>query len=119
MTDAGGTVNEVIRLVFVEVKPLAGRVLPVEPGTTIGRDGCDVILADPEVSRRHAVVREADSAPAIEDLASSNGTFVNGKRIAELTALQPGDEIRFGNTLWRLQAAGRATQATPVEKLSP
>jgi pSer/pThr/pTyr-binding forkhead associated (FHA) protein len=104
------------RLVFLEIRPLAGRIMPIEPGSTIGRDGCDINLADPEVSRRHAVVGEARSAPAIEDLGSKNGTFVNGERIEGLRRLEPGDEIRFGNTLWRVAASDAPTTASPVDR---
>jgi pSer/pThr/pTyr-binding forkhead associated (FHA) protein len=98
------------KLLFVEQKPLTGRVVPIAPGTTIGRDGCDVILPDPEVSRRHATVRELDSMPAIEDAHSRNGTFVNGERVAGIHALHAGDEIRFGNTVWRVEVKGAPTR---------
>jgi pSer/pThr/pTyr-binding forkhead associated (FHA) protein len=98
-------------LVFVEEKPVTGRVLPIEEGITIGREG-DVMLPDPEVSRRHAVVGELDSAPTIEDLGSKNGTFLNGKLISAPTKLEAGDTIRFGNTVWRVESSGSATRVS-------
>jgi pSer/pThr/pTyr-binding forkhead associated (FHA) protein len=97
-------------LVFVEQRPMAGRVLQIEPDLTIGREGCDIVLPDPEVSRRHAIVRIlADNTPAIDDLGSTNGTYVNDRPIHEPTRLAPGDVVRFGNTLWHVASPGAET----------
>ena len=72
----------VSRLIFVEQRPMAGRVLPIEAGLTIGREGTDIVLPDPEVSRKHAVMRVLESGgAAVEDLGSTNGTYVNDERI--------------------------------------
>jgi hypothetical protein len=62
----------------------------------IGRArGCDLVLADDSVSRRHAmVVREGDRI-ILTDLGSTNGTFVNGRRITQVE-VQPGDRLRLG-----------------------
>jgi pSer/pThr/pTyr-binding forkhead associated (FHA) protein len=99
---------------FVEQRPMVGRVVPIEPDTTIGRDQCDVLLPDPEVSRRHAALTELDGEPAIEDLDSMNGTWVNGARIREPTVLHEGDAVQLGNTLWRVHAPGPETTAATV-----
>jgi pSer/pThr/pTyr-binding forkhead associated (FHA) protein len=100
----------VTNLIFVEQRPLAGRVLPIEAGLTIGREGCDVVLPDPEVSRLHAVMRVLDSGDvAIEDLGSTNGTWVNDERADGPTPVAPGDIVRFGNTLWHAAAPGAKT----------
>ncbi len=68
--------------------------------STIGRAATnDVPITDPEISRRHAqVVRQADGY-AVEDLGSTNGTFVNGRRISALTPLQHGDVIDCGEAI--------------------
>jgi len=100
--------------VFVEEKPMAGKEHPLQPGATIGREGCDINLADPEVSRRHAAIRVDASGPGIEDLGSTNGTFVNDQRIEGLRPLREGDAVRFGNTVWRLRAAAGATRIGDV-----
>src|SRR4051794_34323639 len=71
---------------------------------TIGREGCDVNLIDQEVSRRHAAIRSANGSFAIEDLGSTNGTFVNGDRITGVRVLAHGDTVRLGNTVWTVQA---------------
>jgi hypothetical protein len=91
--------------VFVEERPVGGRQVEAVAGIVIGREGCDVVLADPEVSRRHATVRAfGDGGVAIEDLGSTNGTFVNERRVDGVVALRDGDSVRFGNTVWRLRA---------------
>jgi pSer/pThr/pTyr-binding forkhead associated (FHA) protein len=94
----------VSELVFIEQTPMEGCNRPATPGTTIGRAGCDVDLNDPDVSRRHAVVRGVDGGLAVEDLGSTNGTFVNDSRISGIVEISPGDRVRFGNTVWRLAA---------------
>jgi S1-C subfamily serine protease len=71
---------------------------------------------DPEISRNHArIVRRAGDQLAIEDLGSTNGTFVNGKRIDKAEVLRPGDTVKVGTTtLQVLDAAGQAPQATAL-----
>jgi ABC-type multidrug transport system ATPase subunit len=70
------------------------------PEIVVGREsGVDILLSTPAVSRRHArLIRQGDSY-AIEDLGSSNGTFVNGQKIDITTALKSGDKIRFGQAV--------------------
>jgi len=69
-------------------------------GVTIGRaTDCDVVLDDPGVSRRHAALRPAAGGWVIEDLGSTNGVLVNGRRVGEPRALAPGDRIELGAIL--------------------
>ena len=75
----------------------------VAPGTTIGRAGSDIELNDPDVSRRHAAIRQVDTGVAVEDLDSTNGTFVNDERAHGIVEISSGDRVRFGNTVWRLE----------------
>ncbi|HEX6584552.1 MAG TPA: FHA domain-containing protein [Thermoleophilaceae bacterium] len=96
--------------VFVEQEPNQGTEVPVEPGATIGREGCDITLSDPDVSRRHAAIQIVRDEVSIEDLGSTNGTFVNGQRIEERRRLSDGDEIQIGSTVWRLRAPASATR---------
>jgi pSer/pThr/pTyr-binding forkhead associated (FHA) protein len=65
----------------------------------IGREGVDVVIVDPEISRRHTAIRLIEGAVVIEDLHSLNGTWVNGRRIDSLTLLAPGDLITIGKTV--------------------
>ena len=93
---------------FVERKPMEGREHTLIADVVIGREGCDVVLADPEVSRRHAALRHTGGGPAVEDLGSTNGTFVNGERISGTRVLSDGDVVSFGNTEWVLRSAAGA-----------
>ena len=69
------------------------------PKATIGRSkDTDCVLRDPNVSRRHAELRQADSGDwEIVDLGSTNGVKVNGRRVSS-SRLRPGDEVTVGTT---------------------
>lgn len=76
-----------------------------EEPVVIGRlPQCDIALADPNVSRRHAELRPAEGGWVVVDLGSTNGTRVNGSAVTE-RALQDGDEVMVGNTRLRFQAS--------------
>src|SRR5262245_63705293 len=73
--------------------------------TTIGRSAeCDVVLTVRRVSGHHAQVLRLGGMYFIEDLGSSNGTFVNGQRIERRTPLQPGDRLDFFGTVLMFEA---------------
>jgi pSer/pThr/pTyr-binding forkhead associated (FHA) protein len=78
--------------------PLAGQTFDVENEVVIGREDTDLTIDDVELSRRHAVVRRHASRLQVEDLGSTNGTFVDGTRIEEPTILGGGAEIQLGTT---------------------
>lgn len=65
--------------------------------------GCEVVLADPNVSRRHAEVRETGVEWVLTDLGSTNGTKLNGMTVSGSQPLRPGDEIRVGATAVRFE----------------
>jgi len=74
--------------------------------TTIGRDPAnDIVLEDTTVSRRHAQIERQDGDVVLTDLGSSNGTFVNGRRVQQ-APLRPGDEVVIGGCTFRLQVIG-------------
>jgi pSer/pThr/pTyr-binding forkhead associated (FHA) protein len=77
----------------------ARRALTLTTPFDIGRDARDgLALRDPEVSRRHARVSAHDGVAYLEDLRSSNGTFLNERRVRQSIELQPGDVIDVGTT---------------------
>jgi len=79
--------------------PAAGQTVNVEQEVVIGREDTDLDIDDVELSRRHAVVRRFANRLQVEDLGSTNGTFVDGNRIAEPTLLGGGAEIKLGTTV--------------------
>ncbi|MGH9224781.1 MAG: FhaA domain-containing protein [Acidimicrobiales bacterium] len=83
-----------------------GRRIPVgEDPVSIGRlPECDVVLSDPNVSRRHAEVRRRGNDFVVVDLGSTNGTKVNGAGVRE-RRLNDGDEIALGGTRIRFEAS--------------
>jgi hypothetical protein len=83
--------------------PLAGNQI------VIGREeGVDVILQDAESSRRHSRITWQGSQFIIEDMGSTNGTFVNGVQITSPQLLNSGDSIGIGQTALVFQVTGGA-----------
>jgi hypothetical protein len=80
------------------------RVYSVDGTTRVGRgDESEIVLVDPSVSRAHAIVEIEGAQPVVRDLGSTNGTFVNGRRVS-VEALRDGDELQFGNTRMRFES---------------
>ena len=86
--------------------------------TSIGRhDDCLIRIKSAQVSRRHCEVFEVSDKLTIRDLGSSNGTFVNGKKVSGQLALKPGDELTVGAVTLRVAKLGQPLQpASPVSK---
>lgn len=78
---------------------LAGNML-------IGRDGrAGIVLPDASVSARHASIERVDRAWRVSDLGSTNGTFVDGRRVGENgAAIRPGVKLGFGNIVLQLES---------------
>jgi len=94
--------------VVVKAGPEAGRRVELDLEVAIGRQDGDLVVEDPEVSRRHAVLRRSGASVVVEDLDSTNGTFVNGERIRSPVTLGPGDQVRVGRTTLEIEPDQRA-----------
>lgn len=81
--------------------PAPGKVYPLEKSEiSIGREaGSDVIINDVEVSRKHARLTSQFGDYSLEDLGSTNGTFVNSQRITGQYILKPGDTVQLGENV--------------------
>jgi EmrB/QacA subfamily drug resistance transporter len=100
--------------------PGAGTAVKLIGGSaTIGRaPESDLQVLDSEVSRLHAKVTVRDGVAAIDDLRSSNGTYLDGERILEHTRLAPGDKIQIGEATIELTSsvfAGEAARILPPQ----
>ncbi len=95
------------------------------PGTTyvlnhdqivIGRsDSNGIVLIDPEISRQHAqLIRQEDGGYAVQDLGSTNGSFVNSQRVEGLVKLEQGDVVSFGETVTLIYWDEWTTDSNPV-----
>lgn len=87
------------------VLPTGNRFTLSEHPISIGRrPECNIVLADPNVSRNHAEIRPHGESFLLIDLGSTNGTKVNGVRVDQ-HILQDGDELTFGNTQMSFEAS--------------
>jgi hypothetical protein len=92
------------RLVVEEGPGLpAGGEIVLEGPVTVGRDpGCDVVLAETVVSGRHARLVPRGRGYAVEDLGSTNGTFVDDQPVTA-APLRRGSRLRIGDTVFRYE----------------
>ena len=81
--------------------PTPGAIFPLEGDQLIiGRDAANsVAISDAEVSRKHARLNFQGGKYVIEDLGSTNGTFVNGQRLSVATVLKSGDVVSLGEQI--------------------
>ncbi len=81
--------------------PTPGKAFPVSGKSfTIGREpGNGIVINDPEISRKHSRMWLQGSTYSIEDLGSTNGTFVNGVRLSAPHSLRPGEVVALGEQI--------------------
>lgn len=97
-----------------------GKVFPVAGPVVIGRaPECDISVHAEEISRRHALVKPTQDGLSVEDLGSSNGTYINAKRVQQ-GFLNAGDELRLDAVRFIVVAPGmemaqQATRQLPSE----
>ena len=88
-----------VRVTLEVVERGGARLYEGRPPFDVGRGReLDVVLHDPEVSRRHARFQSQNGIVYVEDLHSSNGTFLNGRRVGETIEVREGDAVDAGTT---------------------
>ena len=100
-----GRRGEVGRLVVVKPKERKGAAFPIGAEITIGRaPNCTIMIPDDSfVSQLHArIFRNGDGA-WVEDLGSTNGSYLNGARVAGAQQIEKGDRLQIGSTLMEAQ----------------
>jgi pSer/pThr/pTyr-binding forkhead associated (FHA) protein len=97
----------VARLTLLEASPAdgpPGRAVALNGTATIGRrPPADILLRDDAVSGRHARFVWRNGTWMIEDLGSTNGTYINGRRLNGPAGLQAGDVVVTGGATWRFE----------------
>ena len=82
---------------------LKGRTFPLAEEITLGRAaGCQVTLDDTYASQLHARVFQRDGTTYVEDLGSTNGTYLNRRKVTGPMVFQRGDKLQIGNTVLEL-----------------
>jgi len=95
------------RLVVVAspgAEPATGHVFALDAITTLGRDvNNSIVVEDPFASAEHAVLTYRGSAWYVEDLGSTNGSYVNGHPVDGVATIGFGDELQVGQVRFRLE----------------
>lgn len=92
------------QLVVLEPVELFGSVFPLDTEASIGRAaGCQITLDDTYSSQIHARVFSRDGAWQVEDLGSTNGTWLNRQKVSGPMVIKPGDRLQIGNTVLEMQ----------------
>jgi pSer/pThr/pTyr-binding forkhead associated (FHA) protein len=101
--------------------PGAGRQIQITGPIVLGRDAsADVVLDDGQISRRHARITPSNGGAVVEDLESTNGTFVNDDEVQAPVELRPGDQLLVGVTLLQLRSPEQVrVQASAVRAVPP
>ncbi|WP_434741470.1 FHA domain-containing protein [Micromonospora sp. SH-82] len=112
---------ELLPLLTVAAGPMRGASFRIRADPlVIGRaPSSDVVVDDPHLSRRHAAVRRTGAETSLVDLGSTNGTWLNDRRIADVEQLADGDVIRLGRTELRYFDPGLARTDPVGLRLDP
>ncbi len=98
-----GSAKGVLRLRVVEPAAQRGRAYELADELTVGRAaGCQITLEDTYASQLHARVFRKDGQLFVEDLGSTNGTYLNRKKVTAPVALRKGDRLQVGKTVMEL-----------------
>ena len=100
---ARGRKRVATQLLIMEPAQMRGHAYQMAAQLTVGRSAsCQITIDDTFVSQVHARISQRDNEVVIEDLGSTNGTFVNGNRLSAPVTLRIGDRVQFGNTVLEL-----------------
>ncbi len=88
------------KLTVLEPSSLAGQVFPLGDELTVGRAaGCQITLDDTYASQVHARIFTRDGQLFVEDLGSTNGTYLNRRKVSAPMVVSRGDQVQIGSTI--------------------
>lgn len=92
------------KVAVVENEKLRGKTFDLSDELVIGRaERCHIVLDDSYASQMHARIFSRGDAHVVEDLGSTNGTYLNRRRITEPTELSRGDRVKIGKTVLEMR----------------
>lgn len=95
--------------------PDQGKRFELAGSLVLGRDrSAGIVIDDPDVSRRHALLTPGGKKLELEDLESKNGTWVAGERISDRRRLGQGEKFRVGKTVFEVAVATAPTRVATV-----
>jgi len=107
--EPGTSLGRLVVVASPSGEPDPGRSFDLDAITTLGRDVNNaIVIEDPFASSEHAVLTYRGRGWYVEDLGSTNGTYVNGRIVAAVAPLGFGDEIAIGQVRLRLERARAA-----------
>lgn len=110
-------ISDELPTLIAQEGPLQGQRWMLKAATVVGREmNCDIVISDRQVSRFHARFSPTPEGTLLEDLASKNGTHLNGKQVVEPVILQDGDSIQIALIQSFLYVSSDAT--LPLEIVS-
>ena len=96
--------KEGTRVVIVKSESQQGRELEIKDVSVLGRSpDADVLLDDPYASEYHMRLVAQENGLVLHDLGSTNGTYVNGRRVTAPAGLKRGDTIQIGKTVMEVR----------------
>src|SRR5258707_10088743 len=112
-----------LSLVVLSTGKLEGKTIEVKvPQFVIGRDPeCQLRPASPMISKRHCALIQKDGKVYLKDFGSTNGSFVNDKKVTNAAEVKNGDKLKIGPLFFeaRLEGGADVRQPTPVPKDAP
>jgi len=112
--------GEEVPMLIAEAGPVNGQRWSVRGSLIIGRDsGCEIMIPDRQISRRHARITTTSNGILLEDLGSKNGTYRNGVRVDEPALLQDGDNIQLALAQTLIFLSSDATLPLEGDSLHP
>jgi pSer/pThr/pTyr-binding forkhead associated (FHA) protein len=97
--------------------PLEGEKIDVDRTLVVGRHDADVVIDDPELSRRHLEIRLDSDGLIVEDLGSTNGTFIDKRPIEAPTHVGHGERVTLGATVLEVQVVAEPGVTRLVPKV--